>query len=113
MRKPTKPYITKLDRTWKDKEWFTSYRSYKNIRCLTEEEAKPFLEDGTIEEVILPEYGKDIMGDIMEGGKRTGRVFCKKCGSEKGFYIKKCPFGKRINVYTCADCGIREVRKWN
>jgi len=55
----TKPYITLRDRQWKGKEWFTSWRSQKNIRRLTDEEAKPFLEDGTIKEVIPPEYGKE------------------------------------------------------
>jgi len=103
--KKTKPYITLIDRSWKGKEWFTSFRSYKNIRRLTDEEAEPLLKDGTIEEVILPEYGKDIIGN------NNGRMFCKKCGSDKGFYIKKRPFGKKVNVYTCAGCGIREIIK--
>ena len=106
-----KSYITLIDRIHKGKDWFSSYRSYKFIRRLTDEEAKPLLEAGTIQEVIMLEYGKDIVGDIMENGERTGRVFCKICGSKKGFYIKKFPFGKPIKVYICADCGIREVRK--
>lgn len=100
----TKPYITLIDRIWKDKEWFTSWRSHKNIRKLTEEEAKSL---DNIEEVIPPKYGKDIMG------VDDGRMFCKKCDSRKGFYIKKRPFGKEIEVFTCANCGIREIRKIN
>ena len=103
--KKTKPYETLIDRIWKGKEWFTSWRSYKNIRRLTEEEARPLLTDGTIKEIELPKYKKDIIGD------NNGRMFCKECKSDKGFYIKKRPFGKKINVYTCANCGIREVKK--
>jgi len=102
--KQTKPYETLRDRTWKGKEWFTSWRSQKSIRKLTEEEAKPLLEEGTIREVIMPEYGKDIIGTD------DGRMFCKKCKSKKGFYIKKRPFGKKISVYTCANCGVREIK---
>ena len=101
----TKPYITLRDREWKGKEWFTSWKSYKNIRKLTDEEAKPFLEEGSIQEIIPPKYSKDIVGSD------NGRMFCNKCGSSKGFYIKKRPFGKKIEVFTCADCGIREIRK--
>jgi len=108
----TKPYITLIDRTWKGKEWWTSFRSHKNIRKLTDEEAKPFLEVGTIQEVIPPKYNKDIVEDILDDkGERTGRIKCRICGSQKGFYIKKYPFGKKVIVYTCADCGIREVKK--
>jgi len=99
----TKPYITLRDRDWKGKDWFTSYRSYKNIRRLTDREAKPFLDEGTIQEVILPVYKKDIF--------RTdnGRMICNECGNKKGFYIKKRPFGKAISVFICAECGIREI----
>jgi hypothetical protein len=101
MKKITKPYITLRDRTWKGKEWFTSYRSQKNIRKLTKEEAESLSD---IQEVILPTYGKDIVG------VDNGRMFCNKCGSRKGFYVKKFPFGKKISVYTCAECKIREIR---
>ena len=106
MKKTTKPYITLRDREWKGKEWFTSYKSYKNIRRLTDEEAKPLLEKGTIEEVILPKYKKDIVGV-----RDNGRMFCKICGSDNGFYLKQRPFGKKINVYTCANCEAREVKE--
>jgi len=98
----TKSYITLIDRTWKGKQWFTSYRSYRNIRKLTEEEAKSL---DYIQEYIPPERATDIVGSD------NGRMFCNKCGSRKGFYIKKNPFGKMIDVYTCAGCGIREVKK--
>jgi len=98
----TKPYITLRDRTWKGREWFTSFRSMKNIRKLTEEEANS-LDD--IQEVKLPEYGKDIIGND------NGRMFCNECGSKKGFYTKKRPFGKKVNVFTCVECGIREIKK--
>lgn len=101
----TKPYITLININWKGKEWFTSYKSQKNIRKLTDEEAKPLLEAGTIQEVILPKYDKDIVGND------DGRMFCNICGSRKGFFIKKYPFGKKIIVYTCAECGIREIKK--
>ena len=109
-KKKTKPYETLLDRNWKGKEWFTSWRSYKNIRKLTEEEASPLLEAGTIKEVIMPKYEKDIVGDVMKDGQRTGRMFCNKCGGTTGFYIKKRPFGKEIEIFTCADCGVREIK---
>jgi hypothetical protein len=102
----TKSYITLRDRTWKGKEWFTSYKSQKFIRQLTEEEAKPLLEAGTIKEVIPVKRGKDIVGSD------NGRIFCNECGSRKGFYIKKFPFGKKVIVYTCAECGIREVKDY-
>jgi len=72
----TKSYITLIDRTWKGKGWFTSYKSYKNIRRLADEEAKPLLEAGTIKEVELPKYSKDIVGND------NGRMFCNKCGSK-------------------------------
>jgi len=101
----TKPYLTLRDRLWKGKEWYTSFRSMKNIRKLTDEEAKPFLEDETIVEYIPPKYGKDIVGDD------NGTMVCNVCGSRKGFYVKSYPFGKPIRVYTCSECKIREVKK--
>ena len=100
----TKPYITLLDRDWKGKVWYTSYRSVKNVRRLNDEEARPFLTAGTIQEVILPTYGKNIMGVI------DGKMVCNVCTSRKGFYIKKRPFGKKITVFICAGCGVREVQ---
>jgi hypothetical protein len=105
MKNKTKPYITLRDREWKGKDWFTSFKGHQNIRKLTNEEAEPLLEECTIQEVVLPEYKKDIVGD------KNGRMFCKICGSNKGFYIKKRPFGKKINVFTCANCGIREIKQ--
>ncbi len=99
-----KSYITLRDTQWKGKEWFTSFRSYRNIRRLTDEEAKPLLEEGTIKEYNPPVYEKDVIG------RDNGRLFCKKCGSKKGFYIKKRPFGRKVNIYTCAECGIKEKK---
>ena len=101
--KDTKPYITLRDRTWKGKEWFTSYRSYKNIRMLTNEEAESL---DNIQEVIPKK--KPIKGVV---GDKDGRLFCLKCGSQKGFYIYKMHRGKQsnwYNIYTCPDCGERE-----
>jgi len=106
MKKQTKPYITLRDRDWKGKDWFTSYRSYKNIRRLTDEEAKPFLEDGTIEEVKLKK--EPTIGVV---GNKNGTMVCLKCGSQRGFFVYKMHRGKQsgwYNLYTCADCGERE-----
>jgi len=105
----TKPYTTLRDRQWKGKEWFTSFRSYKNIRKLTDEEAKPLLEEGTIQLVI--EKKKPTIGVV---GDNDGRMFCLKCDSQKGFYVYKMYRGKQsnwYNIYTCVDCGEREKIK--
>ena len=98
-----KKYITLYDRTWKGKEWFSSFRSQKFIRSLTEAEAAML--DG-IEEVVpaLP---------LEEGvvGLSNGRLYCKKCGSAKGFFVHKMHRGEQSRWYTtykCADCGARE-----
>ena len=101
----TKAYITLRDRRWKNKEWFTSFRSQKNIRKLTEEEATPLLKEGTIKEVELPTYQTNLVG------VDKGRMFCTVCGSQKGFYIKKRPFGKAVQVFICAGCSKREIKK--
>jgi len=103
MKLITKPYITLRDRMWKEKEWFTSYRSYKNIRMLTEEEANSL---DNIQEVQLKE--KPTSGVVS---KESGKMHCLKCGSQKGFYMYKMHRGKQANWYTmfeCADCGKRE-----
>jgi len=98
-------YTTLIDRTWKGKEWFTSYRSYVNVRTLSDEEAKPLLEEAPIK-LFIPKkpYKKNVMGSD------DGRMFCNLCGSREGFYIKKRPFGHNIEIYTCANCGEREKR---
>ena len=105
MKKTTEPYITLRDREWKGKEWFTSYGSHLNIRKLTDEEAEPLLSEGTVQKIIPKPAFEEILG------VNDGRMFCLKCGSNKGFYIKKRPFGKKINIFTCADCGRREKRE--
>ncbi|MDD5178308.1 MAG: hypothetical protein PHT54_03465 [Candidatus Nanoarchaeia archaeon] len=96
-------YITLRDRMWKGKEWYTSFRSHLNIRKLTDEEAKPFLEEGSIEKVIPKKpYKENVVGND------NGKMVCKLCGSRKGFYVKKFPFGHRVIIYTCAECGERQ-----
>jgi len=107
MKKETKGYVTLRDRKWKGKLWGTSFRSCKNIRKLTEEEAKPLLEEGTIQEIVPIKYEKDVMGS------NNGRMFCKKCGSYAGFYIKNRPFGRPVRILTCANCGTKEKQLIN
>ena len=98
-----KGYITLRDREWKGKEWFTSYKSCLNVRKLTNEEAKPLLEEGTIQEVIPK---KPFQENVV--GNDNGRIVCNLCGSREGFYIKKRPFGHKIRIYECVKCGARE-----
>ena len=102
--KEKKNYITLRDREWKGKFWGTSFRSCKITRKLTKEEARPLLEEGTIQEIVPVSYEKDIVG--VDGG----RMFCKKCGNRDGFYIKKRPFGRPVEIFTCANCGVKEKR---
>jgi len=101
-----KKYITKYDRTWKGKEWFSSWGSQKFIRTLTDEEAATL--DG-IEEVPEPEPFIECVGSNRE----TGRMFCLKCGSKKGFFVYKMCRGEQKNWYDinkCAECGAREKK---
>lgn len=105
-----KPYITKIDRTWKGKTWFSSLGRAKIIRKLTDEEAKPLLEEGTIEEVIpLKDCEENVVGEDRE----NGRMFCLKCKSQRGFYIHKHHRGAMMNwyhIFRCSDCGCREKK---
>ena len=102
-----KKYITLIDRTWKGKEWWTSFRSTKFIRTLTDEEASQL---DNIEEVIpLKPLEENVIGD----DRKNGRMFCKKCESKRGFHIHKVRHGQYsqwYNIYKCADCGCREKR---
>jgi len=103
--KKTKPYITLRDRQWKGKEWFTSWRSQKNIRMLTGKEAE------SLENIQEVELLKEPVADVV--GNDDGRMFCLKCGSKRGFYIFKMHRGKQSNwyrMYKCSDCGEREKK---
>ena len=105
MKKETKPYITLRDRQWKGKVWFTSWRSYKNIRRLTEAEAKE------IDDIQEVKPKKEPTSGVV--GEKDSRMFCLKCGSQKGFYVFKMRQGKQVNwynIYTCPDCEEREKR---
>ena len=101
-----KKYITLRDRTWKGKEWWTSFYGVKNIRTLTDEEAST-LED--IQEVIpLKPLEENVVGDD------NSRMFCLKCGSKRGFFVHKVRRGKMsdwYSIFKCGDCGCREKRK--
>lgn len=104
-----KSYTTLIDRTWKGKEWWASFRSTKFIRRLTEEEAKGL---DNIQEYTKPLL-KPFEKILDEKEARAGRLACIKCGSKKGFYFYKMHRGKQAGWYEiirCPDCGAREKR---
>ena len=99
-----KKYITTRDRTWKGKDWFSSFRSTKFIRTLTQKEADSL---DCIQEVPKPKPFVKCRGD------NNGRMFCLLCKSTRGFYIYQMHRGKQINwymIYKCSDCGEREKK---
>jgi len=104
-----KSYITLRDRTWKGREWWSSYGRNVNIRRLTDEEAATLTD---IEEWVNPL--QPVQDNVV--GNDDGRMFCKKCGSKKGFYVYKNHRGEQkkwYTIYKCAECGAREKRNYN
>lgn len=97
-------YITKYDRTWKGREWFSSYGSQRFTRRLSDEEAASL--DG-IELVPDPKPFTQCVGSS------DGRMFCTICNSRKGFFVYKMRRGtqrKWYDIYKCAECGEREKK---
>ena len=104
MNEKKQQYITLIDRTWKGKEWFSPFGSYRPTRMLTDSEA------ALLEHIRLVEPRQPFTHCV---GNSDGRMFCMTCGSQDGFSIYKMHRGAQRNWYTistCVECRAREKR---